>query len=608
MSVQIGEPCTWTSDSKHFILENFDMIQKSPSQVYNFALTFCPSSSWLHEHHVANVKVVRGPAKWGTCIRTVYFGNSYTFTLAYCNNTIATGFISKVIIFDALTGSQTAVLSGHSSQVRSLAFSLDGTLLVSGSDGNTVKLWDVQTGGAIKTFYGHTQVVLSVSISADNTMIASGFWDKTIRLWDIGTGQCSVIKEHKDDVYTVSFSPKNPQLLLSASEDGTVRQWGIDGYQIGPTYSGSYAAFSPDGTQFVSCAETAVTVQNTDSGTTVAEFHLANEDLSHCCFSPDGRFIAASAGHTIYLWGINGPDLHLVTTLIGHTDYITSLVFSSSLTLISASLDRSVKFWQISTSSSDLATPNTESTLPTSDPIISVSLQSKDGLAFSIDSTGVVKTWNILTGLCEGSFETEAENITCGDMQSIGGKLIAVWQELYSREIHVWDAEKGRLQTVDTPCGYTSSLRITGDGSRVIQLGKSLILAWSIWTGEPAGKENLERAYHCKFGPLRMDGSKVLVCSEESPTQGWDFRIPGSTPIQFSEASSDRPRLDFIDVRKQSNTSSVRVEDRVTGKEVFQLSGRYAEPTATQWDGQYLIAGYESGEVLILDFSHIPLE
>ena len=549
-----------------------------------------------------------GPVKWGTCIRTVYFGDDCTLTLAYCNNTIATGFTGQdIVIFDALTGSQTAVLSGHTKYVNSLAFSLDGTLLVSGSNDNTIKLWDVQTGGAIKTFCGHTNLVLSVSISADNTTIASGSRDKTIHLWNIRTGQCSVIEECTDDVNTVSFSPKNPQLLLSASEDGTVRQWGIDGHQIGPTYAGSYAAFSSDGTQFVSYVQSVVTVRNTDSGATVAEFHLANKDLKHCCFSPDGGFIAASADHTIYLWGINNPDPYLVMTLIGHTDSITSLVFSSSLILTSASEDKSVKFWYISTSSLNPVTPNTESILPTSAPIKSVSLQSKDGLAFSIDSEGVMKTWDILTGLGKETIRTEAEGITCGDMQLISGRLILVWRKPYSREIHVWDAEKGRLQTVNTPCRYTSSLRITGDGSRVLQLGDQYIMAWSIWTGEPAGKENLEGAYNCKFGPLRMDGSKVLVCSAESQKQGWDFGIPGSTPIQFSKASSDRPHLDFIDIKRWSRTSPVRVEDRVTGKEVFQLSGRYAEPTATQWDGQYLIAGYKSGEVLILDFGDVLL-
>ena len=549
-----------------------------------------------------------GPAEWGICTRTVSLG-CYTSTLAYWNNTIAARSVhGGIIIFNVLTGSQMAVFSGHADYVNSLAFSLDGTLLVSGSDDHTIKLWDVQTGGVVKTFCAHTNRVAAVSISADNTMIASGSEDMTIYLWNIGTGEHHIIGGHKDYVNTVSFSPTNPQLLLSVSKGGAVRQWGIDGHQIGATYTGSHVAFSSDGTQFVLCAQTAVTVQNTDSGATVAEFHLANTYPNCCCFSPDGRLIASSAGQTIYLLGINGPDLHLIKTLTGHADNITSLVFSSPLTLISASMDASIKFWQISALLVDPVAPEAESILPTSAPIRSVSLQSKDGLAFSIDSAGVVRTWDILTGLCKESFKTGAEDVHCGDMQLICGRLIIVWQRLYGGEIHIWDAGKGRLQTIDTPCDFAQSLRITGDGSRVLQVYYESILAWSIWTGEPAGKESLEGDYNHVFDPLRMDGSKVLVHLGKSSTQGWDFGTPGSTPIQFSEASSDRPCLDFIDVKMWSNTRPVRVEDRVTGKEVFQLCGRYAEPTATQWDGQYLIAGYESGEVLILDFSCVLLE
>jgi len=577
--------------------------------VYNSALILSPSSSWLHGYDTTNVEVVRGPAKWGTCIRTVFFGDDHIVTLAYGNNTIATGFTNKnIVIFDALTGSQIAVLSGHTDYVGSLTFSMDGTLLVSGSFDNTIKLWDIQTGGVVKTFYGHTGLVLSVSISADNTRIASGSIDKTIHLWEIGTGQCCIIEKHKDRVDTVSFSPTNPQLLLSASEDDTVRQWGIDGQQIGPKYAGHDVAFSSDGTQFVSCAHATITVQNTDSGATMAEFYLANKYLIHCCFSPDGRFIAASAGHTIYLWDITGPNPHLVKTLIRHIGDSATLVFSSSLTLISASVGGSVKFWQISPSSVDPVASETKSIPPTSASIGSVSLQSKNGLAFSIDSAGVVRTWDILTGLCKESFKTEAENVTCGDIQLINSRLIIVWRESGRREIHIWDAEKGRLQTIDTPCGYTSGLRITGDGSRVLQQGNKFILAWSIWTGEPAGKERLGGDHNYNLDPLRMDGSKVLVRSGESSTQSWDFGIPGSTPIQFSEVSSNRPHLDFVDVKSWSRTSPVRVKDKITGKDIFQLSGRYAEPTATQWDGQYLIAGYESGKVLILYFGHVPLE
>ena len=47
------------------------------------------------------------------------------------------------------------------------------------------------------------------------------------------------------------------------------------------------------------------------------------------------------------------------------------------------------------------------------------------------------------------------------------------------------------------------------------------------------------------------------------------------------------------------------IKNTVTGKEVFQLSGRYAKPKEIAWDGQHLVAGYESGEVLIVDFHHL---
>ena len=98
-----------------------------------------------------------------------------------------------------------------------------------------------------------------------------------------------------------------------------------------------------------------------------------------------------------------------------------------------------------------------------------------------------------------------------------------------------------------------------------------------------------------------MDGSKVLVCLGGILVQGWDFGVPGSTPIQLSETSSGR--LNLIDVREWVEGSPVRIEDSVTGEEVFQLCGKYKNPSAIQWDGQYLIAGYETGEVLIFGFN-----
>ena len=135
--------------------------------------------------------MVKGlPAGWGTCSRTVTFYWK-PWALTCWKDTIAVGLGSgDIVTLDEITAVQTAILSGHTDWVNSLAFFPDGASLVSGSNDKTIILWDVQTGGVVKTFYGHTDCVYSVSISADCTTIASGSKDKTIRLWNIQTEEC----------------------------------------------------------------------------------------------------------------------------------------------------------------------------------------------------------------------------------------------------------------------------------------------------------------------------------------------------------------------------------------------------------------------------------
>jgi WD40 repeat protein len=86
--------------------------------------------------------------------------------------------------------------------------------------------------------------------------------------------ECHHIIGNRKHVYHVSFSPTNPQYLLSICGK-KLWQWDINGHQIPPPYDGSHVAFSSDGTQFVSCNGAVVTVQNSDSGAIVAEFHVA---------------------------------------------------------------------------------------------------------------------------------------------------------------------------------------------------------------------------------------------------------------------------------------------------------------------------------------------
>jgi len=603
MFFQARTSCQWTTDSQRLILEYFDMINVSPSHIYCSALKFSPSSSWLHQYYSVGlsqeVKVVRGfSAGWGTCFRTVQF-DWCPCALACWEDTIAVGLQSKdIVTLNTVTGSKIIVLSGHTGWVISLTFSPDGISLVSGSHDNTIKLWDMQTGGVVKTFQGHTGGVHSVSISVDCNIIASGSKDKTIRLWDIQTGKCHQIVQQWKDVDSVHFFPLDPQHFISVSS-GKVQEWNIDGYKILPEYDGSCAAFSFDGTKLVLCNRAAVQVQSSNSRAVVVEYNTGNTWARHCYFSPDGRLLAIASNHTTYVWDITNPKPCLIETSTAHgssPNNITSLVFSSPTSLISASLDHSVKFWHICVSSSSPDVTDSDSRSHAS-PIKSITLQAKDGIAVSSDLDGIVRIWDLSTGFCKASFETPAKDSHLSDAQLIDNRLVLVWYT--DGKIHIWDVEKGELlQTVRAPWGNVQDLRISGDGSKVFCMEQN-IHAWHIWTGEVMGKVELGYSqYPNTF--LNIDSSRVWIHSPRG-IEGWDFGVSDSSSIKKCAKQPNRPHLDFIGSIRKDRSHIPGIEDTTTKMEVFRLPSGYTRPNDAQWDGQYLVAGYDSGEVIILD-------
>jgi len=542
--IQAGVICQWTTDSQRLILEHFDTICDSPSYIYNFALPISPPLSWLHWCYSIEpsqeIRVVKGVSvAWGKCFRTVWF-SSYPRCLICWKDTIAVGLHSgSIIILNAITGIQVAILSGHTHYVRSLVFLPGGASLVSGSCDSTIKLWDMQTGGVIKTFQGHTSMVASVSISADCTTIASGSLDKTIRLWDIQTGECHHIIGQNHFVNYVCFSPLDPKHLMSISGN-KVWQWGISGQQIAPEYDGSCITFSSDSTLFAMCNGSAVEVQSSASKGTVAKFHTAKEEIQCCCFSPDNRVVAIAADSIVYVWDITGSDPHLLETFIGHAYIIVSLVFSSPSSLISASADHSVKFWQIDGLSTDPVPADQKSTPFASAPVKSVTLQAKDGIAISNHSDGVVKIWGVSTGLCKASFQTPVKDPQQIDTRVTDGRLVSVW--CIDKKICIWDTEKGELlRTLDAPVGGIMDLRISGDGSKVFCLHGYLycpnIQALSIQTREIVGEVEPELIPSTDL--LTIDDQRVWVHSPppDDKIKGWDFGILGSSPVKLVDTS-----------------------------------------------------------------------
>jgi hypothetical protein len=189
--------------------------------------------------------------------------------------------------------------------------------------------------------------------------------------------------------------------------------------------------------------------------------------------------------------------------------------------------------------------------------------------------------------------------MACRDAQIIDGRLIHVFQA--DEKIHMWDAEKGELWGVDFEPSL-SSLRISGDRSKIFCLDGKSIQAYSIWTGKLVSTIRSELYYDF----LIVDGSSVWMCKSDLESyEGWHFETPHSLPVQMY---NNPPQKLHPSGAVLWDAILSRIEDMATEKVFFQLSRRFsAMYEDMEWNGQHLILCNTNEEILILDFSYLLL-
>lgn len=117
----------------------------------------------------------------------------------------ATGW-GNIRIYDFAGGTLHQVLKGHTNVVSDLAFSPDGTLLISGSADNTVKLWQVHNRFHLQqTLTGHGNDVYAVAALQDNSIVSAGY-DEQVILWKDGR-QVNAWR-HSHDLNYLAVSPE----------------------------------------------------------------------------------------------------------------------------------------------------------------------------------------------------------------------------------------------------------------------------------------------------------------------------------------------------------------------------------------------------------------
>ncbi len=99
--------------------------------------------------------------------------------------------METVEVRDVATGELVASASKHADNVTTVAFSLDGKYLASGSCSmrGTIKLWSITDQKELFTFDGLVADVHQITFSPDSRRFAATSSDRFIRVWDAATGE-----------------------------------------------------------------------------------------------------------------------------------------------------------------------------------------------------------------------------------------------------------------------------------------------------------------------------------------------------------------------------------------------------------------------------------
>ena len=264
--------------------------------------------------------------------------------------------LSVVLIRDSQSGEVLHRYTPDRVVIAGPIFTPDGRQVVLGAATGEVWLYDIESSSIAKDFAPMSDIVWDVAISPDGRYVAAVGRDLTVRVWDRNAdgNALAIMTGHISDVVSVVFVGEGQQ-LATASFDGTVRLWNITtGNQL-------------------------LTIAGPDEG------------LTSVAVNSKGSLIAAGSSRgSVHMWEVASQDERW--NFAGDVDDaspITSVQFTPDDTmLVAGAQDGSVRLW-------DAVNGLPAAYLRAISLVNDVTFGSDARLLIAADGAGVLFTWGV---------------------------------------------------------------------------------------------------------------------------------------------------------------------------------------------------------------------
>ncbi|KOO32355.1 u3 small nucleolar RNA-associated protein 15-like protein [Chrysochromulina tobinii] len=219
----------------------------------------------------------------------------------------------QVDVFSTQTNAVYRTLTRFKDVVRCASYRHDGKLLAAGDEGGCTQLFDLGSRTVMRTFTGHSRAVHVAKFMGDGGRLLTASDDGRAICWDVASeAQVCALEGHTDHIRSGALDPASPHVFATGSYDHTVKLWDVNAPRCVMTLR-----------------------------------HVA--PVEDVFILPGGGMVATASGNTLTVWDLlsGGRVLYAVSA---HSKTITSLCADASAAhLLTASLDRSVKVYEMRT-------------------------------------------------------------------------------------------------------------------------------------------------------------------------------------------------------------------------------------------------------------------
>ena len=279
------------------------------------------------------------------------------------------------------------------------------------------RIWAVSESSASLTLTGHGKGVVKVSFNPDRTLLASGSEDGTVKVWDMTTGMvvwsvdsfCATYPTYPDyriTVFGVAFNPQGDR-LLTIERGGVVLREAATGHeslrcaQAGRPIG---AAYSREGRLIAIADETNVQIRDAATGklkSTLKTGGIGDVFLggivNRVAFSPDGLQVAIlkrRQGQEVYgvvqLWSVQTGRVRL--TLGDDQQPAQGLVFGRDGSILIVARGSNIDFWDLKTAQ------RIRRLAGHAGRVNAVAISPRGNRLATASDDGTMKLWDVTTG------------------------------------------------------------------------------------------------------------------------------------------------------------------------------------------------------------------